>query len=87
MKLYRIQTPRSPYKELNGNESIWVYNDTDEELKELSKESNYVKAINEEWQIFPSFYLSFTIPGFEKKETKKLKEKIKEIIAEEIANI
>jgi HD superfamily phosphohydrolase len=87
MSLFRILTPRSPYKELNGNENIWVYNDTDNELKELIKESNYVKAINEEWQIFPSFYLSFIIPGIKKKETKELKEVIKEIIAEEIANI
>ena len=85
MHLFTIQRPRSPYKELEGTENIWVHSDIDDELKELITQSNYVKAINMEWQAFPSFYSSFIIPGIEKSKTKVYKEKIIELIAKEIA--
>jgi len=85
--LLAIQMPRSPYKALNGKESIWICTDRDEDLKELTTESPYVEAINREWQKFPSFYLSFLIPNMEKEKTKKYKEKVLEIVAREITLI
>jgi hypothetical protein len=87
MLLFTTQKPRSPYKELEKTENIWVYNDTDNELKELITQSNYANAINREWQTFPSFYVSFIIPGTKKSETKRYKEEILKMIAKEIAAI
>lgn len=87
MLLFTTQRPRSPYKELERNENIWVYNDTDSEMKELITQSNYANAINREWQTYPSFYSSFIIPETKKSETKRYREKILEIIAKEIAAI
>jgi len=87
MELLAIQMPRSPYKELDGKENIWICTDKDHELKELTTQSPYIEAINKEWQRFPSFYLSFLIPRVKKSETKKYKEKILEIITKQIAVI
>ena len=87
MKLLTIHMPRSPYKELNEKENIWICGDKGEELKELTTQSPYVEAINKEWQRFPSFYISFVVPGIKKDETKEYKDKILELVAREIAVI
>ena len=87
MKLLRILKPRSPYKELDEKENIWICTDKGGELKELTTQSPYIEVINKEWQSFPSFYLSFLIPGIKKNETKEYKEKILEMVAKEIAVI
>jgi len=87
MKLLIILKPRSPYKELDEKENILICTDGSGELKELTTQSPYVEVINKEWESFPSFYLSFLIPGIKKDETKQYKEKILELIAKGIAVI
>jgi len=84
-ELLATKMPRSPYKELDINENVWICSHEDVKLMELTTQSKYVKAINEEWQLFPSFYLSFFIPNIKKEEGKKYKEKVFDSVAEAIA--
>lgn len=87
MELLAVQKPRSPYKALDRNETIWICTDKDEELKELTTQSRYTKVINEEWQHFPSFYISFFIPKIKKDETNEYKEKVLDLVAKRIAEV
>lgn len=87
MELMTVQMPRSPYKALNGKESVWICNKINDKLEELTTQSQYLDAINREWQSFPSFYLSYWIPGIKKNKIKKHKEKIFQAIARKIASV
>lgn len=79
--------PRSPYMALKSDEVVWICNDKTSRLSELTEVSDYFQAVNTEWQSFPSYYVSYIIPGKQKKEAVSIREQVREKVAKDIANL
>lgn len=73
----------SPYEPLK-EESILIYQKGSIPI-DLLDYSPYIKAINEEIENFPTFRIAFLLPGVQKSSVKKYKEKVLNLIAEDIA--
>jgi HD superfamily phosphohydrolase len=85
-KVYRfaVTNPRTPYRPIEGQSAIWVATE-DGALADLSTVSPYYEAITREWSVFPSYYISYCVPGKMKAEAKKIKEKVWSAVIEGIA--
>jgi len=85
-EIFQSTVIMKPYKPFSATDRVFLFRDQEDEFCELSTESTYFQKINKEWQDFKGFYLFYLIPGEMKKDFKPFKEKIRNILASEIAN-
>lgn len=86
--VFQTKLQLKPYKYFSVDEDlIFLYRpEKNYDVCELSEESRYFKAINEQWTKYPTLYVFYLIPDKKKTTIKKHKEKINDILAYEIAN-
>ena len=75
-----------PYEPFSEKDKVYLYRDNEKYLCELWSESGYFRKINEEWKSYHELYLYYLIPGKKKREFYNIKERLLNIIAEEIGH-
>jgi len=80
--------PRSPYRAYRAPEEvIWIYSDEYEKPIEVTALSTYIRKINEEWIVFPSYYISLLLSETKKEDAKGYRSLILKYLEEKIAKI
>lgn len=85
-EIFQAIVSLKPYQSFSSSDRVFLFREQEEELCELSSESRYFKIINQEWEKFKGFYLFYFVPGKKKTEFNSLKNRIRTILATEIAN-
>jgi HD superfamily phosphohydrolase len=84
-KIYQTDVKMKPYRPFVKEDRIYLFRSDHEDLCELWSESGYFRTINEEWGKYHGLYLFYLLPGKQKKDFAKYKEKIHDFMAKEIA--
>jgi len=77
--------PRSSYSLVEGQDTVWIYSERSGRLSDLTRISDYFKAINKAWSEFPSYFISYVIPKKTKDEAKSYRDTITNRLVEQIA--
>ena len=83
--IFHTSVKMKPYKPFEPHDRVYLFRTKEDELCELSTESDYFQAVNNEWGKFHGLYVSYLIPEKMKVDFSNLRDKIRDIIAEEIA--
>jgi hypothetical protein len=83
--LFATRMARSPYSPVKSKDTIWVCSDRSEQLADLLQKSDYFSAINREWAESPSYYMSYTVPGMSRDQSKTMRNEVRKWIANQLA--
>ncbi len=83
--VFQTDVKMKPYTPFEESDRVYLFRSNEAELCELSGESEYFSAINNEWARFNGLYVFYLIPSKKKQAFSEYKEMLRSIIAEEIA--
>ncbi len=62
-RVLAVPVTRTPYRSREEKDIVWLTSREPDVLHELTEVSQYFSEINREWATFPSYYISYVVPG------------------------